>query len=181
MGHTDNGRVIEQVEEKLRRAEQMEREAATMDKTAKELGERMQGLQERLNRHDQARREHQGQAAEHVERAKQEVAARRQEATRLKAMREELRKKVEECGRKRNRNNTESLSGEAARDRVKENNSNKNPTRQVGKGHNAEDGQHHRDISKGRTRHPEGAIDKDTRDNNDKQAGPSNPGTRKED
>ena len=141
----------------------------------------MQGLQERLNRHDQARREHQGQAAEHVERAKQEVAARRQEATRLKAMREELRKREEECGRKRNRNNTESLSGETARDRVKENNSNKNPIRQVGEGHNAEDGPHHRDNSKGRTRHPEGAIDKNTWYNNDTQVGPSNPGARKED
>ena len=75
--------------------------------------------------------------AEHVERVKQEVAARRQEATRLKAMREELRKREEERGRKRDHLNTESLSGEPARDRVKENNSNKNPTRQVGEGHNA--------------------------------------------
>ena len=83
----------------------MEREAATKDNTAKELGEGMKGLQERLNRHDQARRENQRQAAEHVERARQEVAARRQEATRLKTMRDRLRKRVEECGRKRSRNN----------------------------------------------------------------------------
>ena len=180
MGQADSGKVKEQVEEKLRGAEQLKREVATMDSMAKDLGERMQGLQERLNRHDQARREHQGQAAEHVERVRQEVAARRQEATRLRARREELRKREEECNRKRDHLNTESPSGEPAKNRVKENNSNENPTRQVGESHNAEDGPHHRDNSGGRTRHPEGAISKDTRDNNDTQAGPSNPDTRKE-
>ena len=181
MGQTDNGGVKEQVEEKLRRAEQLEREAAIKDMMAKDLGEGMQGLQERLNRHDQARREHQGQAAEHVERVRQEVADRRQEVTRLKAMREELGKREKECNRKRDRLNTKSFAGEPAKDRVKENNSNENPTRQVGEGHNAEDGPHHRDNSGGRTRHPEGGTDRDTRDSNDTQAGPSNPHARKED
>ena len=181
MGQADSGKVKEQVEEKLRGAEQLKREVATMDSMAKDLGERMQGLQERLNRHDQARREHQGQAAEHVERVRQEVAARRQEATRLRARREELRKREEECNRKRDHLNTESPSGEPAKNRVKENNSNENPTRQVGESHNAEDGPHHRDNSGGRTRHPEGGTDRDTRDSNDTQAGPSNPHARKED
>ena len=181
MGQTNNGRVIEQVEEKLHQAERQEKEAATMDRTAKDLGERMQDLQERLNRHDQARRKHQGQVAEHVERVKREVANRRQEASRLKAMREELRKREEECGRERDRLNKESLSGEPARDRVKGDTTNKNPTRQTGKDHNKEDDPHHLDDSRSHTRHPEGVIAEVTRDNNNTQAGPSNPVTRKED
>ena len=106
MGRTDNGRVKEQVEEKLRQADRLEREAATIDRVAKDLGIGMQELQDRLDRREQVRRENQGQAAEHIERVRQEVAARRQEASKLKVMREELRKREEEVGRERDLLNT---------------------------------------------------------------------------
>ena len=106
MGRTDNGRVKEQVEEKLRQADRLEREAATIDRVAKDLGRGVQELLDRQGRREQARRENQGQAAEHIERVRQEVAARRQEAAKLKVMREELRKREEEVGRERDLLNT---------------------------------------------------------------------------
>ena len=106
MGRTDNGRAKEQVEEMLRQAERLEKEAATVDRAAKDLEKGVQELLDREGRREQARRENQGQAAEHIDRVRQEVAARKQEAARLKAMREELRKREEEVGRERDLLNT---------------------------------------------------------------------------
>ena len=101
------------------------------------------------------RRENQEQAAEHIERVRQEVAARRQEASKLKVMREELRKREEEVGRERDLLNT------------------KFPAGAPGKYRGKEEDPHQLDGSRGHTRHLEGAIGKGTRGNTNTQAGPN--------
>ena len=112
MGQAGSGRVKEQVEEKLLKAELQDKEAAKLDTSAEYAQERLRALQIRMNRYVWIKREQRELVVElgqDVERAKQEVDSWRQEVARLEARRKVLKRGEEEGNKEKNRHDTKTL------------------------------------------------------------------------
>ena len=109
MGQAGSGRVKEQVEEKLLKAELQDKEAAKLDTSAEYVQERLRALQIRMNSYVRIKREQRERVAElsqDVEMAKQQVDSWRQEAARLEALRDNLKRGEEEGNKEKDRYDT---------------------------------------------------------------------------